>query len=280
MSSPTDPIAAFRTERHQFILQYYSMAVQDLTRHFGVGWQTITSIIGTVAVISLAQDKKLPAQFAVSAAIAVAFWAILNITEASYWATRAIAFLANVEAVYFYESERRIFNPYVGSHPPLKGLAGLRYQLNAAIVMLVLSCVYYLKQVSDGTAHFSMLSEKIANHGRFDVFYWALPAFVFCIMLDRTVAAKHKRIRDYRDFVTSCPGPGLVRDLNVNRGMNLSLELQDSQLLPGADIQKDLGKTLVASERRFLWIKRTVTVLCWLLIGVMFVLIGLKTLFF
>jgi hypothetical protein len=231
------------------------MAVQDLSRHFGVGWQTITSVVGTIAVISLTQDKKLPPQIAVSAAIAISFWAILNILDASFWAIRAIAFLANVEAVYFYESERHIFNPYVGSHPPLKALESLRYQLYAALVMLVLSCAYYLNRISDGTNHFSAFFAQLRSHTYFEVGYWALPGFVFLIMLEIVLTAKYQRIKDYRDFVTNCPGPGLVRDRTIVRGMDLEMELSSTQLQSGPEIQKTVREVLVVREKRWKYVK-------------------------
>src|SRR6266478_147070 len=122
-----DPVTKFNDQRHDFILAYYSMAVQDLSRHLGVGWQTLTSVVGTVALLSLAQESKLPLPVAVTVAVVIGFWGVLNILDADYWATRAIAFLANVEAVYFFRNERKVFNAYAGLHPPLKIMDSLKY---------------------------------------------------------------------------------------------------------------------------------------------------------
>src|ERR1035441_5950809 len=108
---PVNQAEKFADQRHQFILAYYNMSVQDLSRHLGIGWQTMTSVIGTVALVSLTHEGKLPIWFGVDAAMAIAGWGILNILDSDYWATRAIAFLANVEAVYFYHDERAVFNP-------------------------------------------------------------------------------------------------------------------------------------------------------------------------
>ncbi len=259
----SDPAETFANQRHQFILQYYSMAVQDLSRHLGIGWQTLTSVVGTVAVIGLAEDAKVPPQLAVSAAIAVSFWGVLNVMDASFWATRAIAFLANVEAVYLYESERRLFNPYVGTHPPLKSLDSLRYQLYAALVMLGLACAYYAKKISDSTSDFSGFFSTIRSHTHFMVFYGALPAFVFLFMLERALDGRHRRIKDYLDFVSTCPGPGLVRDHSVCRGMDLDRALEPDQVLSGDELQKPVREQLAGSER--LWRRVAVAgrIGCW-----------------
>ena len=272
----TDPPETFANQRHQFILQYYSMAVQDLSRHLGIGWQTLTSVVGTIAIIGLTEDRKLPPQLAVSAAIAVAFWGALNIMDASFWATRTIAFLANVEAVYLYESERQLFNPYVGSHPPLKSLDSLRYQLYAAFVMLALACSYYAKKISDSTSGFSALLSAVRNYSPFMTFYGALPAFVFLFMLERALTCRHQRIKDYLGFVTDCPGPGLVRDHNVVRGMNLAMTLDPEQVLSGADLQKALRNALAKSERLWKWVAIVGRIGCWLGILSTVLLIALR----
>jgi hypothetical protein len=274
--APTDPTETFANQRHEFILQYYNMAVQDLSRHLGIGWQTLSSVVGTILIIGLAEEKKLPTPLAVSAAIAIAFWGMLNIMDASYWATRAIAFLANVEAVYFYESERQSFHPYVGSHPPLKLLDSLRYQLYGAFVMLVIACAYYAKKISDGSNEFSALAPALKNHSHFMVFYATLPAFVFLFMLDRALTGRHQRIKDYRDFVTNCPGPGLVRDHDVARGMNLDMALDPEQVLSGADLQKSLRDKLIKSERLWRRVMFLGRILCWLGIVSVLVLITFK----
>lgn len=272
----TDPSETFANQRHEFILQYYSMAVQDLSRHLGIGWQTLTSVVGTIAVIGLAEDRKLPPQLAVSAAIAVAFWGILNIMDASFWATRAIAFLANVEAVYFYESERKIFNPYVGSHPELKSLNSLRYQFYAAVAMLAIACLYYGQKISDHTSGFSDFVSPLRMHSRFMVFYGAFPALVFLCMLDRALVGRYRRVKDYLEFVTNCPGPGLVRDHTVSRGMELNMVLRPDQVSAGADLQKALREDLASSERfwhRFTAVGRIIS---WLAILSILVLVSFK----
>src|SRR5439155_17623354 len=50
----------FRDQRHEFILQYYQMSVEDLGRHLGIGWQTIASVVGVMASLSVAEQGQLP----------------------------------------------------------------------------------------------------------------------------------------------------------------------------------------------------------------------------
>jgi hypothetical protein len=111
-----------RSQRHDFIKKYYKVAAGDLDRHVKGSWQTIITVAATVATISLAQEGKLPVPFAVSASLLVGFWGMCNLIDGNYWSLRAIAFLANVEAIYFTVQDRRNFNPYAGRHPPYKFL--------------------------------------------------------------------------------------------------------------------------------------------------------------
>lgn len=165
----------FEDQRHQFILAYYNMAVADLNRHLGIGWQTLTSVAGVFVLLSIAQEGKLPVPIGVCGAFALAFWGMLNVLDADYWATRAIAFLANVEAVYFYEQDRRIFNPYAGSHPQLKLLDSLKYQLYFAMIAALLSALFYAYKVGENTAWLTQLWSKARNTEPFILVIWLIP---------------------------------------------------------------------------------------------------------
>ena len=54
------PVASSEERRHEFLLHYYDMAVRDLERHLGMGWQTIAFVGGAIVSLSLAYDNKLP----------------------------------------------------------------------------------------------------------------------------------------------------------------------------------------------------------------------------
>src|SRR5688572_19719413 len=117
-----------RAQRHDFIKEYYRMAAMDLDRHLKGGWQTIVVLAGGVAILGAGHEGKIAIPLAASIGLAIAYWGVLNVLDSNYWSLRAIAFLANVEAVYFSIEDRRYFNPYAGIHPPYHLLNSLKYQ--------------------------------------------------------------------------------------------------------------------------------------------------------
>jgi hypothetical protein len=132
---PPDPTAEYRRQRHEFILHYYDMATKDLDRHLKVGWETIAIVAGAIATLSIAPER-LPVPLAVTTSLVILFWGMLHLLDANYWAVRAIAFLANVEAIYFSKEDRRHIHPYVGWHPSFKLLNSLKHQLGDVLYSL------------------------------------------------------------------------------------------------------------------------------------------------
>src|SRR5690349_10656296 len=92
MSDSYDEMREVRGQRHDFIKEYYKMAVADLDRHLKGGWQTIAVLAGGAAVLTVGHDGKMPIPLSVSIALFIAFWGMLNVLDANYWALRAIAF--------------------------------------------------------------------------------------------------------------------------------------------------------------------------------------------
>ena len=103
-----------RAQRHDFIKEYYKMATADLDRHLKAGWQTIAVLAGGAAILAAGHEGKIGLPIAVTIALISAFWGTLTVIDANYWSIRAIAFLSNVEAIYFSAQDRAYFNPYVG----------------------------------------------------------------------------------------------------------------------------------------------------------------------
>ena len=124
-NSPTvtpsaDERKEIRAQRHDFIKEYYKMAVADLDRHLKAGWQTIVVLGGGAAILTAGHDGTIGLPIATSLAMIAGLWGALTVIDANYWSLRAIGFLANVEAIYFAAEDRAVFNPYMGKHPPYK----------------------------------------------------------------------------------------------------------------------------------------------------------------
>ncbi|MDX2008143.1 MAG: hypothetical protein SFU83_23105 [Meiothermus sp.] len=213
--SKASPPVVNWSQRHEFILHYYNMSIADLTRHLGIGWQTIATVAGSVALLSFGQKGELPIPIAVAAAIFVASWGVLNVMDANYWAVRAIAFLSNVEAIYFAHNERRFFNPYAGEHPPLKLLNSLKYQFFAASGFVLIANVFYIDRVwKAGGSSLAGLLEKRASEDTWTLMFWSLPVLATLWLFYNAVGLQRRRVSNYHDFVSKSPGPGMILEFN------------------------------------------------------------------
>ena len=228
-----------RGQKHQFILQYYNMAVKDLERHLKIGWETMTTIAGALVLLSTGYQNYLPIPLAVTGAIAILFWGISNLIDADHWATRAIAFLANVESIYFTKNDRKNFNPYIGYHPPLKMMDSLKSQLNAAVFLLLIAIAFYWWIINQRIDGYEELKTKILGNETYTLIFWNFPILTFFSLLYHVIRARYKRFVDYLYFVTNSPGPGLIiSNENTYRDVDLSGSYEPSHIEPAEEIQK------------------------------------------
>jgi len=241
----------FLNQRHEFILQYYNMAVQDLSRHFNIGWQTIAIVAGGAVTLSLGQRGFLPIPLAVIFSMAIFAWGVWNVLDADYWALRAIAFLANVEAVYFYKDDQKVFNPYAGLHPPFKVLSSLKAQLYMVFILIGVSILFYAKAIAERTDNFSLLFSRFSNIDMFNFLLWLSPIIVSLLSLKVLVSVRKERIVAYLSFVRDCPGPGLVRNRNTVRGVGLMEDISKADIISGEELQKNTRKNLLKDQRKW-----------------------------
>jgi hypothetical protein len=242
MNSPKSPADEFRQQRHEFILAYYDMATKDLDRHLKIGWQSIAVIGGAIGSLVLGEEGKLPIPFAVTLAILVSSWGLANILDANYWAIRAIGFLSNVEAVYFSDEDRRAFNPYLGHHPPLKLMNSLKHQFNAVFFFVILSFLYYIFKIAENTGLRQGLG-KFLDYSFVEFLAWELPLYAACGLAVLQVRFWRRRVRDYREFVTGSPGPGLVKARSTYRGVDL-LPLDEGLVIQPDKVQEGTTKKI------------------------------------
>lgn len=243
-----------REQRHDFIKEYYKMATADLDRHLKVSWQTIAVVAGGVVSISLAQEGKLPIPFAVSAALGVALWGLWNIIDGNYWSIRAIAFLANVESIYFAEEDRRNFNPYAGFHPPYKLLDSLKYQFLVVLLYFVLIVCYFVWRIFG--IDYGVFIGKFVKLDVVTIGFWMLPIITAAFGTWYTIRIWVTRIDDYLRFVEQAPGPGMVKTLPVDRSVDLVTQVAGKEIVSGSDIQRNLVINLRALSQKWRSIHR------------------------
>jgi hypothetical protein len=217
-----------RAQRHDFIKEYYKMATSDLDRHLKAGWQTIAVLAGGAAILAAGHEGKIGLPIAVAIALTSAFWGILTVIDANYWSVRAIAFLANVEAIYFSAQDRAYFNPYVGYHPPLKLLNSLRYMFWLCVLFGVAAALSLLWEISRAYPTTALIWAHIKSMKSLDFFLWSTPILVGAWGWVWVIVVYRKRILDYYEFSTGSPGPG-VR-LTVLPLRHVTLEPIDGEL--------------------------------------------------
>jgi hypothetical protein len=249
----------FVDQRHEFIMHYYDMAVQDLSTHFNIGWQTIATVAGSVVVLGLGEQGFLPIPIAITVVLVLSTWGLLNIIDSDFWTKRAIAFLANVEALYFYSSDKEVFNPYIGKHPPAKMQSSLKAQRFAVMFVMILTFLYYGQSVFSRTDQLRKFSDWYISTEPYNILMWMFP--IICLIISGWVIlnAIKKRTNDYFDFVTTSPGPGLVKGPDHIRGIlslhqSISVDVEKGLDLQ-ADLIKDLKKIIMINEKRIKYYK-------------------------
>jgi hypothetical protein len=217
-----------RGQRHDFIKEYYKMATMDLDRHLKGGWQAIAVLAGGAAILTAGHDGKIGLPIATTIALATAIWAALTVIDANYWSLRAIAFLANVEAVYFSKEDRRYFNPYMGHHPEFKLLNSLRYLLWLSLIFGAATLLDMLWEIITyyPTPGLVLAKLRVMNPLRF--LFWGIPILSGLWGGLWIVASYRKRLGDYVKFSHESPGPGVCLAPAEQRHVTL-------QPLTGAD---------------------------------------------
>lgn len=198
-----------RAQRHDFIKEYYNMATADLDRHLKAGWQTIAVLAGGAAILTAGHDGKIGLPIAVSIALISAFWGALTVIDANYWSIRAIAFLSNVEAVYFSAQDRASFNPYVGHHPSFKLMNSLRYMFWLCVLFGAAAFLSLIWEISQAYPSVSLIRAHVRSMESLRFFLWSIPLLVGAWGWVWVIVIYRKRMHDYYDFSTHSPGPGV-----------------------------------------------------------------------
>jgi hypothetical protein len=198
-----------RSQRHDFIKEYYKMATMDLDRHLKGGWQAIVVLAGGAAILAAGHDGKIGLPIATSIALASAFWGLLSVIDANYWSLRAIAFLSNVEAVYFSAEDRKVFNPYIGYHPSYKLLNSLRFMFWLCGLFGLASLLSLLWEINRSYPSIGLMWRHASALGAVSFLLWSLPGLFTLWGLVWVYAEWRKCLGQHIGFTKGSPGPGV-----------------------------------------------------------------------
>lgn len=238
--------------RHDFLMNYYNMAVNDLDRFQKIGVQTISSLVGFVVVISLGFKGELPLTLSICFGITVLGWGWANIIDSNYWSIRAISFLSNIESVYFKKEERKFFNPYVGYYPPYKIIASLKNQIFLIVIFIIIAFILSFQPAFDNINNKTVL-QAIDNISYLNLLYYSSPIVLNLVLLYFINFRFLARAKDYLSFIQECPGPGLINDENTFRTVDLNIIGDASKLIDGSNIHASeitkIGKRIKRLKR-------------------------------
>jgi hypothetical protein len=210
------------------------MATVDLDRHLKGGWQAIAVLAGGVAILTAGHDEKIGLPIAISFALLSAFWGAATVMDANYWSLRAIAFLSNVEAIYFSSQDRRRFNPYIGFHPPFKLMNSLRYVFIACVTFAIICIGDLLWERRNDLASVKQLLAVIRSKPPAELLLWSMPLLVLAWGFALLAHIQLKRLKDYRKFSSESPGPGIRTQEDVFR--HVTLQALAGEQLPWVEL--------------------------------------------
>jgi hypothetical protein len=233
-----------RAQRHDFIKEYYKMATTDLDRHLKAGWQTIAVLAGGAAILTAGHDGKIGLPIAVAIALVSAFWGVMTVIDANYWSIRAIAFLSNVEAVYFSARDRAYFNPYIGYHPRFKLLNSLRYMFWLCVLFGIMAVLSLLWEVLRAYPTVGLLWAHAKSMQSAQFLLWSIPFLVGAWGWVWVLVGYRKRRLDYYKFSAASPGPGVRPEIFPLRHVTLepiegepAIQAENN---PNAELQRKL----------------------------------------
>lgn len=209
VADTNDEPKEIRSQRHDFIKEYYRMATLDLDRHLKAGWQTIAILAGGAAILAAGHEGKIGLPIAISIALISAFWGTLSVIDANYWSLRAIAFLSNVEAIYFSAEDRRVFNPYIGHHPDYKLMDSLRYMFLLCMLFGAAALLSLWWEISRSYPTAGDIWAHVQTMRPSRLFFWSLPILVGLWGGAWIYKVWRDRLQDYVDFTKGSPGPGV-----------------------------------------------------------------------
>ena len=104
--------------RRAFLFQMYNQLFNDINRHILVVWQSVSVLIGSIALLGLSAKGVLSPEIATTLVVLVCAWLLAHTYDASLWYNRNLAMIANIERQFLVQSDLRDIHYYFGKHRP------------------------------------------------------------------------------------------------------------------------------------------------------------------
>jgi len=103
-------------ERKEFLIHVYDQMFNDINRHILVVWQSIGTLIGTLALLSLVEKDIISLDVAAMLIVLIGTWLLAHLHDAAYWYNRNLVIIANIERQFLRKQDLRDIHYYFGKH--------------------------------------------------------------------------------------------------------------------------------------------------------------------
>src|SRR5713101_733047 len=114
VTTPNDDSRA--KARTDFLFHMYNQIFHDIDRHILVIWQSLSVLIGGLAVFALAEKQIISLDMASALVVLLVAWAIAHVYDAGHWYDRSIAIITNIERQFLKPTDLREIHYYFESH--------------------------------------------------------------------------------------------------------------------------------------------------------------------
>lgn len=183
--------------KKQFLINMYNQMFNDINRHITLAWQSITTFVGTFAILTLAEKQVISKDIATSIIIIVCSWFLAHTLDAAYWYNRNLVIIANIEKLFLDKEDLRNVHYYFGKHRPSnKMIFNLFIHFLFGTLLGILILIYHILTVIYPIIIFKERL-KLLN---------ILPYILLILSFIFLYNLKKKRNKHYKEMLINSPG--------------------------------------------------------------------------
>jgi len=179
----------------------YQQMFNDIDRHHKIVWQVIGVLVGSFAVLALAEKGFISINIAVSVIVLISLWVIAHVYDSNYWYNRNLVIISNIERQFLQKKDLKEIQYYFGKHRSKYAIqTSLKIQLYFCWALIVFILAYhFVTQILPGFhlewSNSEIILTKLLPYVSLLIFYFVLVRWI-----------KTKRQRDYTEFLNNSPG--------------------------------------------------------------------------
>lgn len=185
-------------ERKEFLVHVYNQMFNDINRHVLVVWQSIGTLVGAFALLSLVEKDIMSLDLAAALIVLIGTWLLAHLHDAAYWYNRNLVIIANIERQFLRKQDLRHIHYYFGKHRrDNKMLTHLKiqYYLGVSLVALVTAYHFFTRVLPGiGSPWQNFEPER------------CLPYLAFSFGVVLLFRLWSKRKANYEEFLKNSPG--------------------------------------------------------------------------